>query len=264
MHATALAADLSSHLLDARERSRLADCRVRLETASSNDDVMACMTDIREWLDLQEFLLFSSTLSYDDHRILGLGHDAAWMSLYLREGFAYADPIVNEIFEGNQFFPRPPLVRLEAVQQHRAFPGSTLFRRLCEAARDFQRPLEGFSGGRVQDGRFLLMSAPMRARGLQDGNGPILAALFPSLMLALSRLGNSASSGIRLSLREIHLLELLAEGHSDAEIAAALGIAQATVRFHLQNLFQKLEARNRCHVITKAHRHGLLPIRRPA
>lgn len=263
MHATALATDLSPHLLDARERSRLADCRARLETASSNDEVMACMTDIREWLDLQEFLLFSSTLSYDDHRILGLGHDAAWMSLYLREGFAYADPIVNEIFEGNEFFPRPPLVRLEALPRG-AFPHGTLFRRLCDAARDFRRPLEGFSGGRVQDGRFLLMSAPMRARTWHAGSGPILAGLFPSLMQALSRLGDSASSSVRLSLREIHLLELLAEGHSDAEIAAALGIAQATVRFHLQNLFQKLEARNRCHVITKAHRHGLLPIRRPA
>lgn len=263
MHATALAADLSPHLLDARERSRLADCRVRLEAASSNEDVMACMTDIREWLDLQEFLLFSSTLSYDDHRILGLGHDPAWMSLYLREGFAYADPIVNEIFDGNEFFPRPPLVRLDVVQR-RTFPHGTLFRRLCDAARDFRRPLEGFSGGRVQDGRFMLMSAPMRARAWHAASGPILAALFPALMQALSRLGDSAPSGIRLSLREIHLLELLAEGHSDAEIAAALGIAQATVRFHLQNLFQKLEARNRCHVITKAHRHGLLPIRRPA
>ena len=264
MHATAMAAELSPHLLDARERSRLADCRVQLETASSNDEVMACMADIREWLDLQEFMLFSSTLSYDDHRTLGLGHDPAWMSLYLREGFAYADPIVNEIFEGNEFFPRPPLVRLEAVQQHRAFPNGTLFRRLCEAARDFRRPLEGFSGGRVQDGRFMLMSAPMRARPWHAGSGPILAALFPSLMQALSRLGDGASSDVRLSLREIHLLELLAEGHSDAEIAGALSIAQATVRFHLQNLFHKLHARNRCHVITMAHRHGLLPIRRPA
>ncbi len=264
MHATATAADLSPHLLDARERSRLADCRARLETASSNDEVMACMTDIREWLDLQEFLLFSSTLSYGDQRTLGLGHDPAWLSLYLREGFSYADPIVNEIFEGNEFFPRPPLVRLGAVEPRRAFPNGKLFRRLCEAARDFRRPLEGFSGGRVQDGRFLLMSAPMRAQAWHAGSGLVLAALFPSLMQALLRLGDGTSSNVRLSLREIHLLELLAEGHSDAEIAGALGIAQATVRFHLQNLFQKLQARNRCHVVTMAHRHGLLPIRRRA
>jgi DNA-binding CsgD family transcriptional regulator len=262
MHATALATEFPPHLHDARERARLADCRVRLETASSNDEVMACMTDIREWLDLQEFLLFSSTLSNDDHRMLGLGHDTAWMSLYLREGFAYADPIVNEIFEGRQFFPRPPLVRM-GEGPGKPGPNGTLFRRLCDAARDFKRPLDGFSGGRVEGGRFMLMSAPMGRQAWHAGHGPVLAALFPSLMQALSRLGNTASSGIRLSLREIHLLELLAEGHSDAEIAGALGIAQATVRFHLQNLFQKLEARNRCHVITKAHRHGLLPIRRP-
>lgn len=260
----ALAApDLAPDALGKRERSAVADMTARLRTAKGHDDVVSCLTDIREWLDLQELLLFSSTLSYSDHRIYGVGHDPAWMALYLREGFAYADPIVNEIFEGGRFFPRPPLIRL-GVAERRAFPHGTLFRRLSDAARDFRRPLDGFSGGLVEGGRFMLMSAPMRDRAdAADGVGPVLAALYPAMMQTLIRLGTAAPSDIRLSLRELHLLELLAEGNSDTEIASTLGIAQATVRFHLQNLFQKLKARNRCHVITMAHRHGLLPIQRP-
>jgi len=255
--------ELAHDALGKRERSAVADLSERLRAANGHDEVVSCLADIREWLDLQELLLFSSTLSYADHRMYGVGHDPAWMALYLREGFAYADPIVNEIFEGGRFFPRPPLMRLNASER-RTFPHGTLFRRLSDAARDFRRPLDGFSGGLVEGGRFMLMSAPMRDRsGAADGVGPILAALYQPMMQTLIRLGSDAPSDIRLSLRELHLLELLAEGHSDTEIASALGIAQATVRFHLQNLFQKLKARNRCHVITMAHRHGLLPILRP-
>jgi DNA-binding NarL/FixJ family response regulator len=48
-----------------------------------------------------------------------------------------------------------------------------------------------------------------------------------------------------LTAREREILALVAEGLSNAQIARRLGVQVATVKFHLQNIFQKLGVRNR-------------------
>ena len=48
-----------------------------------------------------------------------------------------------------------------------------------------------------------------------------------------------------LSAREFEVLELIAHGCKDREIALALGIQDATVRFHVKNIVKKLGAKNR-------------------
>lgn len=249
------------HALCADDRSRMSEYRRHLQHASDRDDIASCLLGIREWLDIEEVMLFSSTLSYADHQIVGVGYDPAWMNLYMREGFAHVDPIINEIFLGNRFFSRGPLIKpFGSLLRSRSV--GTLFRRLAEAALDFGRPAHGHVGGMVDGGRFMLLSAPASASPNNARVGVILGALFPSMMDAMSQLSLRAPDVPQLSLREIHLLKLLADGLIDAEIAAALGISTATVRFHMQNLFQKLQARNRCHVIALAYRYGYLSVAR--
>ncbi len=53
-----------------------------------------------------------------------------------------------------------------------------------------------------------------------------------------------------LSERERQVLRLIAEGHTDAEIAHALTISVYTVQNHVKNILRKLEARNRTHATT--------------
>ncbi|MBP6750050.1 MAG: autoinducer binding domain-containing protein [Xanthomonadaceae bacterium] len=245
--------------LQAQDRQRCVEYDKRLRARSDRDTVSACVADIREWLDLEEVLLLNSSLYYSDQHIIATGHDTAWLGLYVREGFAYVDPIVNAIARGHRFFPRRPLIQWQpdrAIEREPPSP-NPLFRRLIEAAKDFKRPAYGYAGGEVVGGRFLLLSAPSRKSCADDRRLHVLNVLFPSLMRALAR-QPAASQNANLSGRETRMLELLAEGLSDAEIADNLAISQATVRFHLQNLFQKLQARNRCHVIALAYRHGYL------
>lgn len=247
--------------LCAYDRALLSDYHQHLQHASDRDGIAACLAGIREWVDLEEIMLFTSTLSYVDHQIVGVGHDPAWMNLYMREGFAHVDPIINEIFLGNRFFSRSPLIKpFGSLLRSRSV--GTLFRRLAEAAMDFGRPAHGYVGGVIDGGRFMLLSAPATESPNNARAGLILGSLFPSLMNTMSQLSLRASDAPQLSLREVHLLKLLADGLIDAEIAIALGISTATVRFHMQNLFQKLQARNRCHVIALAYRYGYLSVAR--
>jgi len=63
---------------------------------------------------------------------------------------------------------------------------------------------------------------------------------------------------VDLTERETEVLRLLAEAHSNAEIASALFIGEATVKTHVSNVLQKLGARDRVAAVVYAHRHGLV------
>lgn len=66
-----------------------------------------------------------------------------------------------------------------------------------------------------------------------------------------------ASAPVDLTERETEVLTLLAQAHSNAEIAQQLYIGEATVKTHVSNVLQKLGARDRVAAVVYAHRHGL-------
>ena len=62
-----------------------------------------------------------------------------------------------------------------------------------------------------------------------------------------------------LSARELEVLELIAQGHSNQEIADRLFISLPTVKSHSSNLFGKLEVRRRTEAVHKAKSLGIIP-----
>jgi two-component system, NarL family, response regulator LiaR len=62
-----------------------------------------------------------------------------------------------------------------------------------------------------------------------------------------------------ISKREQEVLELIAKGLSNQEIADKLFVSQNTVKTHLSNLFLKLEAKRRTQAIQKAKELSLIP-----
>jgi DNA-binding NarL/FixJ family response regulator len=61
-----------------------------------------------------------------------------------------------------------------------------------------------------------------------------------------------------LSARQAQVLELLSEGHGNKEIRHRLGIAERTVRAHLTELFQLLDAHSRTQALIRARELGLI------
>jgi len=60
-----------------------------------------------------------------------------------------------------------------------------------------------------------------------------------------------------LTEREREVLALIAEGHSNAEIAGALFISETTVKTHVTHILQKLNLRDRVQVVVLAHQAGV-------
>lgn len=65
-----------------------------------------------------------------------------------------------------------------------------------------------------------------------------------------------------LTRRELEILQLVAEGHSNSQLARMLWVTEQTVKFHLSNIYRKLDVANRTEASRWAQLHGLLPTHR--
>lgn len=64
----------------------------------------------------------------------------------------------------------------------------------------------------------------------------------------------------QLSPREIEVLQLLARGLSNKEIAAQLGVVEGTVKIHITSIFSKLGVSDRTQALIEAIRRGIVQI----
>lgn len=69
----------------------------------------------------------------------------------------------------------------------------------------------------------------------------------------------SAAEELSLSKRELDVLQLMARGLSNQEIADNLFVSLSTVKTHTTNLFDKMAVRRRTQAIQKGRRLGIIP-----
>ena len=64
---------------------------------------------------------------------------------------------------------------------------------------------------------------------------------------------------LELSTRELEILDLMAQGNSNQEIANSIFVSLSTVKTHNQNIFEKLDVKRRTQAIEKAKRLQIIP-----
>lgn len=95
-------------------------------------------------------------------------------------------------------------------------------------------------------------------RAVHNGESYVTPTLAASLLADLRDEGSDASSSDgpldELTVRERQILELLATGRSNKEIARSLNLAEKTVKHYVTNILEKLQVRNRVEAAVLAHR----------
>jgi len=96
--------------------------------------------------------------------------------------------------------------------------------------------------------------------GISEGKTPLSAGLAARILDEFA--GNRDTSSKRVDLdalteRESQILVAVADGDTNKEIAAAIGISTNTVNFHMKNILSKLHLRNRAQAVAYAVRAGL-------
>jgi DNA-binding NarL/FixJ family response regulator len=94
---------------------------------------------------------------------------------------------------------------------------------------------------------------------IQAVNAGLVVVTAGSLTELLSELRPAAEAlAAPLSDRELEVLNLIAEGHSNKLIAQSLGISEHTVKTHVASILAKLEAGSRTEAVSQAIRRGLV------
>jgi DNA-binding NarL/FixJ family response regulator len=87
-----------------------------------------------------------------------------------------------------------------------------------------------------------------RANGMTGGSTPVAGSVADA----------AATEAAGLTRRELEILRLVAEGHSNASLAKMLWVTEQTVKFHLSNVYRKLDVSNRTEASRWAQVQGLL------
>ncbi|NMG16132.1 LuxR C-terminal-related transcriptional regulator [Aromatoleum bremense] len=111
------------------------------------------------------------------------------------------------------------------------------------AIADWARSLSVDAAGHPEPGRSIAVSRVLRPAAPQPARDATAPRAVPSTVL---------------TPKEREVLELLARNFSNKEVAQAMGVGEETVKWHLKNLFAKLDAANRKHVVRRAQLLGLL------
>lgn len=90
----------------------------------------------------------------------------------------------------------------------------------------------------------------------------LVSNILPDYSVDDEKLGDKSGAGSELveqpTKRELEILNLVAKGSSNSEIADQLYVSNNTVKYHLKNLYGKLGVNNRIKLITTARRLGMV------
>ena len=71
---------------------------------------------------------------------------------------------------------------------------------------------------------------------------------------------DAALASLGLTGQEVKVLELLAAGRSNKEIARDLSLSEDTVKGHMRSIFSKLDVTDRTQAVTVGHRRGIIQL----
>ncbi len=201
------------------------------------------------------------------HPSLGLdaGHGVAenypddWMSYYKANGYERIDPVPRYGYTTSNPFTWDSVTQTRRLRRDE--------KKVMNEARDaglcdgLAIPLCGHNGELAGVG-IASSNAGTRLDVNLLGKIRALSYQFHLAYTELMKKNDCVTSGslrqVHLSAREKEILLWTAEGKSDAVIAEIIGVSHATIRFHMNNIFKKLQANERTLATVKAIRHGLI------
>lgn len=112
---------------------------------------------------------------------------------------------------------------------------------------------------------YLLKGAPRAdvfsaIRIVFEGGSLLQPVIASKLMRQVTRVSETSKLSEELTARELEVLQLLAQGLQNKEIAAKLIISERTVKFHVSSILSKLDVGNRTEAVAVAVQKGLIEL----
>ncbi len=130
-----------------------------------------------------------------------------------------------------------------------------------EEADLYEAVKSGASGYLLKDSSIEEVAQAIRV--VADGQSlisPSMAIKLIDEFKQMSKPERDTGPALRLTERELDVLRLVAQGHSNKEIAARLFISENTVKNHVRNMLEKLQLHSRMEAVMYAVRENLLEL----
>jgi DNA-binding NarL/FixJ family response regulator len=130
-----------------------------------------------------------------------------------------------------------------------------------EEADLYEAVKSGASGYLLKDSSIEEVAQAIRV--VADGQSlisPSMAIKLIDEFKQMARPERESGPALRLTERELDVLRLVAQGHSNKEIAARLFISENTVKNHVRNMLEKLQLHSRMEAVMYAVRENLLEL----
>ncbi len=179
-----------------------------------------------------------------------------WMQYYTENGYVHLDPVIKNAFTTSATYTWNGLIKTKKLSKRE--------KRVMDECRE----------AKLLDGAAVALYGPnmeIAGVGLASSSGDInpdkntlsiIRALANQFHIAYSEFDkqqlNQQSSYIELTPREREILSWSAEGKSIPVIACILSISDSVVKFHLQNIYRKLDVTDRTQAVVKALYLGLI------
>ena len=95
-------------------------------------------------------------------------------------------------------------------------------------------------------------------RELYDGGAPMSPGIARKVVLMFQKTATPKTAEMQLSVRQVEILRMLAEGHSYKACAVALDVGIDTVRSHVRKIYERLHVHSRSEAVWKALQEGML------
>jgi DNA-binding NarL/FixJ family response regulator len=183
--------------------------------------------------------------------------------------------VVGEAATGKEVVERAAELRPDVILMDIQMPelnGIEATRRILEANPDvgvvvltmFEDDDSVFSAMRAGARGYVLKGAPPSeilkvVRAVAAGEAHFGPEIARRLMSFFSEPSPASTQDVfpELSAREVEILDLIAQGHTNAKIAARLYLSPKTVGNHISHIFTKLQVADRAHAIIRAREAGL-------
>jgi DNA-binding CsgD family transcriptional regulator len=114
----------------------------------------------------------------------------------------------------------------------------------------------GVSNLKRTEGSFFCYQGMERSSRTEE----ILELVIPHFHEALRRVTNISKNGSPLTSKETEIIKWVKQGKTTWDISTILGISERTVKFHVANILQKLDATTRAHAVAIALERKLIDI----
>lgn len=148
-------------------------------------------------------------------------------------------PVMNGIIAARSINARQPLIKIVAMS---GMDDRDVVKKMIQA---------GASGYVLKEAHPDELESTIRA--IYSGKSVLSADLLKPLIET-----NHNEQDFGLSPRELQVLSLIAAGQTNAQIAHELGISQPTVRFHFNNILERMDVATRSEALVLAARNGLI------